>query len=122
MIDETKNGEGEPEPKAETIKRRDFLLGLGKWSSAVIGGVLMLGQDESASAGGAWVNRRGGWVNGAVVAGGRGGAAWVNGGGGGGAGWVNRAVGGGAWVNGAGGGGGAWVNRRGAGGGAWVNR
>jgi len=120
MNDETKHGEGEPEPKVETIKRRDFLLGLGKWSSAVIGGVLLLGQNDSAKAGGAWVNRRGGWVNGAVAKGG--GGAWVNGGGGGGGGWVNRAGAGGAWVNGGGGGGAGWVNRRGAGGAGWVNR
>ncbi len=67
MNDETKNAGSESEPGAATIKRRDFLLGLGKWSSAVIGGVLLLGQNESANAGGAWVNRRGGWVNGAVM-------------------------------------------------------
>jgi hypothetical protein len=82
-------GEG-PEP--ETLGRRDFLLGLKKWSAVVIGGAVQgafLAQDEAQA--GAWVNGRG-----------------VYGGGG-------------AWVNGAGGGGGAWVNGRG-GGGAWVNR
>jgi hypothetical protein len=95
--------------------RRGFLIGLNKWSAAVIGSVVAAGLlgPSSASAGGAWVNRRGGWING--------GAAWVNrsggwingGGGGGGGGWVNRS---------GGGGGGAWVNKRGGGGGAWVNR
>lgn len=123
MNDDTKSESlrQEPESENEGSSRRDFLLSLGKWSAAVVGGVLMLGTNESASAGGAWVNRRGaggaGWANRAA-----GGGAWVNGAGGGGAGWVNRAVGGGAWVNGAGGGGGAWVNRRGAGGAGWVNR
>ncbi len=84
------------------LDRRDFLVGLKKWSKVVIGGVLigagLLGTDKEAAA----------WVNG--------GAGWVNRYGGGGA-WVNHAVGGGAWANRAGGGG-AWANR----GGSWVNR
>lgn len=75
------------------LERRDFLRGLGKWSQAVIGGVLLGGAltvSHQASAGG-WINRRGG---GAVRGGG-----WINGGGGGG--WINRrgGYGGGAWVN-----------------------
>jgi hypothetical protein len=105
---------GEP----ELLGRREFLLGLRKWSAAVIGGVALgavLAQHEAAA--GAWVNGRGGWVNGVAWA--NRGGAWVNGGGA----WVNGfGPGGGAWVNGHGGGGGAWVNGRGYGGGAWVNR
>ncbi len=73
----------------EVQERRTFLRGLGKWSQAVIGGVLLGGgltvpQQSSA---GAWVNRRG-----------YGGGGWVNGGGGGG--WINRrGYGGGGWIN-----------------------
>lgn len=100
----------------ELVNRRNFLMGLGKWSMAVIGGALLAGsllnQKEEANAGVGWANRHGGggaWANrrggGGVWA--NGGRAWVNGGGG----WINR---GGAWVNrGAG-----WANR----GTAWVNR
>jgi hypothetical protein len=81
----------------ERQNRRDFLIGLGRWSkvvigAAVFGGLASGGTDAEA----AWVNRRGGWINGR---GGRGGG-WINGGGGGG------------WVNGRGGGGGSWINRR----------
>ncbi len=71
-------------------ERRDFLRGLGKWSQAVIGGVLLGGGltvSHRANAG--WINRRGGY----------GGGGWINGGGGGG-GWVNRRGGyGGSWIN-----------------------
>ena len=73
-------------------QRRKFLRGLGRWSQAVIGGVLLgggLAISQPARAG-AWVNRRGGW----------GGGGWINGGGGGG--WINRRGGGGA----------GWINRR----------
>jgi hypothetical protein len=75
--------------------RRGFLLGLGKWSSAVIvgavaGGTLLPEQTAQAAA---WINRRGGIV-----------------------------VGGGGWIDGRGDGG-SWVNRRGGGfGGSWINR
>jgi hypothetical protein len=103
--------------------RRRFLVSLGKWSLAVIGGALLSGAtsgaDREAHAGRAWANRGGG------------GGAWANRGGGGGA-WANRIGGGGAWVNGGGGawvnriyGGGVWANRGAAwinGGGAWINR
>lgn len=98
----------------ELMDRRDFLLGLKKWSKVVIGvavlgsGLLHAGTENEAVAG-RWANARGG------------GGAWGNHGGGGGA-WGNRAGGGGAWANGRGGGGGAWVNGAGGGGGAWVNR
>jgi hypothetical protein len=72
--------------------RRAFLLGLGKWSRAVIFGAVAGGAlltDRRAQAG--WINRRGG-----------GGGGWINGNGGGGS-WVNRR--GGGW-------GGSWINRR----------
>ena len=97
------NGKDRREETAEPERRsrRDFLAGLGKWSAAVIGGV----------------------VGGAAIGGSRRAAArvsrCVNRRVGGGA-WANRAVGGGAWAN-RRVGGGAWVNRR-VGGGAWVNR
>ena len=73
------------------LERRDFLRGLGKWSQAVIGGVLLGGAltvSQQANAG--WINRRGGY----------GGGGWINGGGGGG-GWINRrgGYGGGSWIN-----------------------
>jgi hypothetical protein len=64
--------------------RRAFLLGLGKWSNAVVLGAIAGGAllpDRSAQAG--WINRRGGIVPG--------GGSWINrrGGGWGGS-WVNR--------------------------------
>ena len=70
-------------------ERRDFLRGLGKWSQAVIGGVLLGSAVALApqARAGAWINRRGGY----------GGGGWINGGGGG---WVNRRGGyGGGWIN-----------------------
>ncbi len=75
----------------EMQERRTFLRGLGKWSQAVIGGVLLGGGlmvPHRARAG--WINRRGGY----------GGGGWINGGGGGG-GWINRrgGYGGGGWIN-----------------------
>jgi len=77
--------------KREVQSRRDFLIGLGNWSRAVIvgavGGAALL-SDRPAQAG--WLNRRGG-----------GGAGWINGSGGGS--WANRR--GGGW-------GGSWVNKR----------
>ncbi|HPF60132.1 MAG TPA: hypothetical protein P5149_14600 [Candidatus Competibacteraceae bacterium] len=105
-------------------QRRTFLRGLGRWSQAVIGCVLLgsgLAVSQSVQAGG-WINRRGGWGGGGWVNRGGGSAGWINGGGGGGwingggGGWVNR---GGSWIN---GGGGGWVNRRGGGGVGWINR
>jgi hypothetical protein len=85
-----------PEAADATLAgRREFLIGLGRWSkiaisAAVLGGLAATGSDAVA---GAWINRRGGWING-----------------------------GGGWINGGGGGGGSWVNRRGLGGGGWINR
>jgi len=98
-----------PESQEEVCSRRDFLIGLKKWSKIVIGGALftatLAGNENEASAG--WLNSRGGWING---------GGWVNRGGS----WANRAGGwvngGGSWINGAGGG---WANRRGGGG--WLN-
>lgn len=91
-------------------ERRSFLRSLGKWSQAVIGGVLADGALVLASPAEAasWVNRHGGggWVN-------RHGGGWANRSGGS-SGWVNRS-GGGSWYN----RGGGWVNR---GGGSWYNR
>jgi len=104
-----------PEPdEVEMAGRRRFLRGLGKWSMAVIGGVVL--GAAAPSEGTAWINRRGGWLNGG---GGWHGGGWVNRGGG----WLNG--GGGGWVNGGGGWanavhGGGWLNRRGGGG--WFNR
>lgn len=111
-------GEGahESDEEKKLLSRRNFLVGLQRWSAIIIGGTLLAGAlpPPQASAwvngrvgGGsaAWVNGRGGWING----GGGGGATWVNRSGGGSAGWVNRSGGGGAWVNGRGGAG--WINR-----------
>lgn len=92
MTDQQNTQPLEPIDAPEVQERRTFLRGLGKWSQAVIGGVLLGGGltvSRQASAG-AWANRRGGY-------------------------------GGGGWING-GGGGGGWVNRRGGGGGGWFNR
>jgi hypothetical protein len=100
-----KQVENEAQPASEQDEveragRRKFLRSLGKWSMAVIGGVVgaALPKDEVS----AWINRRGfgGWANRAV------GGGWLNGGGGG---WAN-AVGAGGWLNNRGGGG--WLNRR----------
>jgi hypothetical protein len=109
----------------ELLSRRDFMVGLKKWSKAVIGGAIAAGalaQADKASAA-SWVNRRGGWGN----SWGNGGVGWVNRHGGygwgnrggswgnGGRSWANH--GGGGWANGSQGG---WANRRGGLG--WVNR
>ena len=79
--------------------RRQFLLGLGKWSPVVagiaLGGVLI----PSAAQAWGWGNRSGG-----------GNAAWVNFGGGGGAGWGPGWNNWGGWNN------GGWFNR------PWNNR
>ncbi|MCB1806682.1 MAG: hypothetical protein KDJ99_16485 [Candidatus Competibacteraceae bacterium] len=67
--------------------RREFLIGLGKWSRAVIAGAVVgagaMAVQKPAQAG--WLNRRGG-----------GGGGWINGGGS----WANRRGGwGGSWIN-----------------------
>jgi hypothetical protein len=100
----------ELQTEAKLVSRRNFLIGLRKWSAIVIGSALVGGvllPEETAG----WVNSRGSWVNGRAGGWVNRGGSWINGGGS----WVNRG-GGGAWVN----GGRAWVN--GGGGSAWVNR
>ena len=100
-----------PAEMPDIAARRTFLRSLGKWSQAVIGGVLLGGALTESQDAKAWV---------AVGGGGGGSAGWINRYGGGGGGWINGG-GGGGWIN--GGGGGGWVNRYGGGGGAgWVNR
>lgn len=82
---------GAPEEQ-ERQSRRDFLIGLGKWSRVVIVGAVAGGallSERPAQAG--WLNRRGCCRGG----------SWVDGGGGGS--WANRR--GGGW-------GGSWANRR----------
>ena len=89
------------EPFAQ--ERRDFLRSLGKWSQAVISGVVIGGALMTAEPAEAWYNRpgwynrRGGWYNR---------PSWYNRPGG----WYNRHGGGGGWYNRHGGGGG-WYNR-----------
>lgn len=81
--------------ESELKSRREFLIGLGKWSKVIIGGAVfggLLAVDNEAQA---WINRRGG-------------GGWIN----------NRRYYGGSWANARGGGG--WANRRG--GGSWANR
>ena len=108
MTDRHEIASPEPVDAPDIETRRTFLRGLGKWSQAVIGGVLLGGALADSKQAHAGVAVRG--YGGSAAAGPRGG--WVNRYGGGGGGWVNRA----------GGGGGAWGNRYGGGGGAWVNR
>ncbi|MCB1768902.1 MAG: hypothetical protein KDJ31_04235 [Candidatus Competibacteraceae bacterium] len=89
--------------ESELCERRNFLVGLGKWSKAVIGGVLLgglLAPGRDAEAVG-WANRDGGK------------GSWVNFPGGWGPGWYNRRPGG--WYNRRPG----WYNRRPGG---WYNR
>jgi hypothetical protein len=100
MNDETKaptdaleTEQSNAEQDHELQSRREFLVGLGKWSRAVIAGAVVGGAlltEKPAQAG--WLNRRGGCCRG---------GGWINGGGGGS--WVNRR---GGW------GGGSWINRR----------
>ena len=109
----------------EQHQRRNFLVGLGKWSKAVVGGVLLGGvltPGRDAEAVG-WANRGGGkgsWVNFR-------GGGWGGGGLGWGPGWYNRRPGGWynrrpSWYNAP-----SWYNRPGwyngpGWGGSWVNR
>ena len=81
MTDRREMARPAPTDAPVTEERRQFLRGLGKWSQAVIGGVLLGGGvmvSHRASAG-AWINRYGG-----------GGGGWINRYGGGGGGWINR--------------------------------
>ena len=119
MTDRHEMAHPEPADALVTDERRQFLRGLGKWSQAVIGGVLLGGALTESNPAHAWAAARG--YGGSAAVGARGG--WANRYGGGG-GWANRAGGGGAWVNGGGGyryGGGGWING-GGGGAGWINR
>lgn len=130
MTDQHEMAHPEPVDAPDAEERRRFLRGLGKWSQAVIGGVLVGGALTKSDPAHAWAAARG--YGGSAAVGARGG--WANRYGGGG--WANRAGGGGAWVNGGGGGyrygaggwvnggGGSagWVNRYGGGGAGWINR
>src|SRR5262249_49358879 len=77
----------------EFMRRRDFLIGLRKWSQAVIGGIVLGGFVATAESEAGWVDSRGSWVNGRVVGSANRGGSWINGGGGGG-----DRRGGGGWV------------------------
>jgi hypothetical protein len=130
MDPESEDQQGAEDGKAlDLLSRRNLLVAAGRWSKAAIAcalgaGLLAEGEPEAKAGYGTWVNRRGGWVNGAAAwvnrSGGwiNGGATWVNRSGG----WLNGGGGGGGWLNGRGGGGAGWVNGRGGGGGSWVNR
>jgi hypothetical protein len=117
--------EKSPADENELINRREFFVGLKKWSKVVIGsaiaGSAMVNANQEALAG-SWINRRGRRGNRRRRKRGNGGGSWINRRGGA---WLNRRGGGGlGWLNRRGGkGGGAWLNRRGGkGGGAWLNR
>lgn len=105
MIDDDEREISQPEPEPEIVEsdlqdRRDFLISLGKWSKAVIGGVVLGGvllPGKEAEAVG-WSNH-GNWVNL-----GGGGPGWGGPGWGYGPGWYNRP----GWYNGRPG----WYNRR----------
>lgn len=117
-------------------ERRKFLIGIGKWSQAVVAGVALggtLAMSSNAHAWG-WGNRSGGgnaaWVN--FGGGGAWGPGWNNWGGWNNGGWFNRPWhnrgwndwGGwnnrGGWHNRGGGGGRGWFNGPGWGG-SWMN-
>lgn len=89
---ETQCDQVSPPLDEEQRRRRDFLLGLGRWSKVVIGAAILggLASHGTQVQAGSWVNRRGGWING--------GGGWINGSGGGGS-WANRR-GVGGWING----------------------
>jgi len=100
MTDKHKPADSHREPDAtdnateeHLQSRREFLIGLGKWSRVVIAGAVFGGTiltQKSAEAG--WINRRGCC---------RGGS------------WVDGRGSGGSWANRRGGGyGGSWINRR----------
>ena len=93
MTDQGDKQQSNPFEESITRERRDFLRGLGKWSQAVIGGVLLGGAATPANPAWAdsWVNHRpgGGWYN------------WPGG-------WYNNPQGGGWYNRGRG-----WYNRLG---------
>ncbi|MDG4585659.1 MAG: twin-arginine translocation signal domain-containing protein, partial [Candidatus Competibacter sp.] len=83
MIDQGDEQQGHPFEEPVEQERRDFLRGLGKWSQAVIGGVLLGGAATASNPvhADSWYNRPGGgWYN-------RPGGGWYNRPGGG---WYNR--------------------------------
>lgn len=85
-------GLGGSEPALDDAQRtrRDFLLGLGRWSKVVIGAACFGGLAlPSSTVQAGWLNRRGTVVGGS---------------------WANAYGGGGTWANRRGGGG--WINRR----------
>ena len=101
MTDKNESAEGhcQPEPtdsggeKQDMQSRREFLIGLSKWSRVVVTGAVFGGgmlTHKAADAG--WINRRGCCVGGS---------------------WVDGRGSGGSWANRRGGGfGGSWINRR----------
>ncbi len=75
----------------ELINRREFFVGLKKWSKVVIGGAIAgsaIANANQEALAASWANRRGGYRGGGWVNRGGGGGAWVNRRGG--AGWINR--------------------------------
>ena len=86
MTDQCDEQQQDNTDETVTQERRDFLRGLGKWSQAVIGGVLLGGAVTLApqARAGAWINRRGGYGGGGGGQGGGGGGGAGRGGGGGG--------------------------------------
>ena len=81
MSDRQSESESLPEDLAtaelEACERREFLLSLGKWSKAVIGGVLLGGalmpEQDAKAQGGVWYNSGRGWGGWVEVPGG-----WYN--------------------------------------------
>ena len=114
---ERESSQDEPAIEEPVLReRRDFLIGLGKWSKAVIGGVVLGGvllPGKEAEAVG-WSNHSN-WVNLGGGGPGWGGPRWGWGGGWGyGPGWYNRRR---HWYNGPG-----WYNRPRWVNGGWYNR
>ena len=62
MTDQDDKQQNNPFEAPVTQERRDFLRGLGKWSQAVIGGVLLGGAATASNPTWAdgWANQRGG--------------------------------------------------------------
>ena len=87
MTDQDDEKQSNPFEEPTEQERRDFLHSLGKWSQAVISGVLLGGAAIASSPARAdsWINRHGGWYN---WPGGeyRHGGGWYNRG----RGWYNR--------------------------------
>ena len=91
MTDETneRDQQAADDPEARELSdRREFLRGLGKWSSAAIAAILLTEASSSDQVAGS-LNGRGSSVNDDND-------DWINRGGGG---WLNSRGGGGSWVN-----------------------